>query len=63
MKDQRGTEAFAARLCHEPPAVGFHELARNRQAQAGAVLFASEERREDRLVIGRASPGTLIGHR
>src|SRR5262245_54776945 len=42
------------------PAVGTHELARDGQAEPGALLLGGEERREDRVPLGRWHAGTLV---
>ena len=45
------------------PSVGTHELARDREAEPGAVLLGGEERREDRLALGRGHARPVVADR
>ena len=44
----------------ELPSVGTHELAGDGQAEAGALLLGGEERREDRLALGRGHARPMV---
>ncbi len=56
------TAAAGARLVEKSSAVGLRKLARQEQAQAGAVLIAREERLEDLFAMLHGDAGAAVGH-